>query len=265
MIFTTSDSARISYSDEGAGTPVVLVHGLGSRGAHWIFQRGELLDAGYRVIAADLRFHGDSSSTQNGHRVARLGQDIAELLTELQLNAVTLIGHSMGVSVLLAAIASIGTGPIEKVVMIDQSPRIVNDHDWSLGVRGVTWERLEAQLAGTEQWGDPTREPAMPSHVRRMLAQHPFADLFAGPHSALVTDHFVADWRDEVPLIDVPACIATGRHAPGFPLEAMQWLVNALPDARLTVYEDSGHTPHWNEPEAFNRDLLRFLQASMAV
>jgi pimeloyl-ACP methyl ester carboxylesterase len=259
--FTTADGAVIAYRDEGSGRPVVLVHALGCRGAHWAFQRQALLDAGYRVIAVDLRFHGDSAATANGHRVARLGHDVAELVTMLQLDDVMLVGHSMGASALFGTISSIGTSRIAKVVIIDQSPRMVNDRDWPLGLRLVTWDRLEGQLAGVEPWGDQAREPAMPDHVGEMLAEYPFVDHFSGEHSALVADHFVADWRDEVVRIDVPTWIATGRHAPGFPLEAMEWLADNIADARLTVYENSGHCPHWNEPDAFNADLLRFLQA----
>jgi pimeloyl-ACP methyl ester carboxylesterase len=41
----------------------------------------------------------------------------------------------------------------------------------------------------------------------------------------------------------------------------MEWFASTAPDGRLTVYEDSGHCPHWNEHSAFNRDLIEFLGA----
>jgi pimeloyl-ACP methyl ester carboxylesterase len=41
----------------------------------------------------------------------------------------------------------------------------------------------------------------------------------------------------------------------------MEWFASTAPDGRLTVYEDSGHCPHWNEYSAFNRDLIEFLRA----
>jgi pimeloyl-ACP methyl ester carboxylesterase len=56
--------------------------------------------------------------------------------------------------------------------------------------------------------------------------------------------------------------VATGRYSPSFPLEGMQWFAEALPDSSLSVFENSGHCPHWNEPEDFNRELLAFLQAA---
>lgn len=258
--FSTTDGARIAYDDRGTGQPVVLLHGLGSRGEHWSLQRPALLEAGYRVITVDLRFHGGSSATAYGHHISRLGEDVHELVAHEGLDDVVLVGHSMGVSVILALISNHGTGPIARVVLIDQSPRIMNDRSWAFGVWGVTWDRLEDQLAGRLPWGDWSREPSPPSQVRALLAEHPFTDLFHGPHAALVADHFVADWREEVPRLAVPAWVATGRTSPAYPPEAMEWLTDNLPDARLSVYDRSGHTPHLNEPEAFNRDLVAFLR-----
>ena len=259
--FLTSDGARIAYEDEGAGRPVVLVHGLGNTRAHWAFQRPALLDAGYRVVTIDLRFHGASDATTNGKRISRLGLDLLELIDAEQLTDIAAVGHSMGVSVILAAVSAGGIRSIGKAVLIDQSARIMNDDGWSLGVFGVTWDRLEAQLSGRQAWGDWQREPAAPEHLRALMAAHPFADLFSGPHAALVADHFVADWRDEVPRLVVPTLVATGATSPVYPLEAMEWLAATLPQGSLRVYEHSGHTPHLNTPTEFNHDLLEFLQA----
>lgn len=257
--FTTADGASISYDDQGSGQPLLLVHGLGSRGDHWSLQRPALLEAGYRVIAVDLRFHGASSATPTGHRISRLGADLHELLQHERLDDVVLVGHSMGVSVIFALLSLRGTASIARIVLIDQSPRIVNDANWQLGLWGMTWDRVEDHVAGGHSLGDDSREPAKPSQVRELLDQYPLTDLMAGPHAALVADHFVADWRDLVPQVAVPTWVATGASSFAYPPQTMQWLVDNLPDAHLTVYPHSGHTPHWNEPQAFNRDLLAFL------
>ena len=257
---TTSDGVRIAYTDQGAGRPVVLLHGYGCHSGHFAFQVQPLLDAGYRVIAIDLRFHGESERPQHGQRIARLAQDVAEVLAHEDVHGAILVAHSLGVSVALSYLGLHGTGAVSKVVFIDQSPRMVNDDDWAWGVRKVGWATLTAQLAGTEPWGDPSREPAISPEVGEMvMAAGGIEDFTASPYAALKIDHFVADWRDVVPTVDVPAWVVTSAHSPSFPLEGMEWMVENLPDARLSVYPDSGHCPHWNERDDFNRDLLAFI------
>jgi len=100
-----------------------------------------------------------------------MGQDVAELLAAERLDEVTLIGHSMGVSVGLAYMSLHGTGAVRDFVAIDQAPRIMNDATWAWGVRHVQWATLERQLRGQMPWSEFEREPAPPLHVQRMLAE----------------------------------------------------------------------------------------------
>ncbi|MGW9111715.1 alpha/beta fold hydrolase [Microbacterium sp. NPDC055683] len=257
--FTTSDGARIAFADVGAGRPVVLLHGMLCHRGHWALQSAALRSAGYRVITVEHRFHGHSDSPEHGHSIARLGADLMELLTALELADVSLVGHSMGVSVALAAIGLGGTARLSALVAIDQSPRIVNDESWEWGVRHVTWPLLEDQIAGRAGWSEFEREPPAPAHVEELLGSCGRMGDFTTLPRALVFDHFASDWRDVLPLVDIPALLVTGRHSPSFPLGGFEWMAATMPDAHLSVYEASGHCPHWNEPEKFNDELIAFL------
>jgi non-heme chloroperoxidase len=257
---TTSDDVVIVYTDEGVGRPVVLLHGMLCHKGHWAFQREMLLSTGFRVIAVDLRGHGESDNPEHGQRIARMGQDLAELLAAERIEDAAIVGHSMGASVALAYVSLHGSRALSHLVLIDQSPRIMNDATWQWGVRHVSWGKLEAQVAGQEPWSDFTREPPTPAHVRQMLDREgAVGDFFASP-IGLRVDHFTADWRDVMPLVEVPTWVVTAEHSPSFPLEGMQWVANSIPGARLTVYPHSGHCPHWNEYKDFNRDLASFLE-----
>lgn len=257
--FRTTDGVRLVYDDHGSGPAVLLVHGFTCRAAHWAFQREALVAAGYRTLALDLRFHGRSDSPASGQRVSRLGKDIGEWIEHLELDDVALVGHSLGVSVCLAYFDLFGTGRVRAFAAIDQSPKLVNDEAWAWGVRSVEWTNVWDAVNGRFQWGKPALEPPMPPHVGRLLAEvgSP-ADFPAGAVLQLLVDHFTADWRDVVPTINAPAWVATGRYSPSFPLEGMDWFAGTLPDSALSVFENSGHCPHWNEPEEFNRELLAF-------
>ena len=256
---TTSDGARLAYTDQGEGQPVVLVHGMLCHGGHWKFQHQVLLDAGYRVITPDLRFHGSSDRPARGQRISRLGEDLGELIVTEDLHDVLIVGHSMGFSVTLAYLSLFGTTSVAAIVGIDQSPRIINDETWQWGVRHITWPQLESQILGQVGWSDPEREPTAPPHVLQMLQEVGGIDDFFQSPLTLRFDHFTADWRDVVPTIDVPLWVVTGEHSPSFPLEGMRWVADTAPKSELTVYPNSGHCPHWNEYAAFNADLLHFL------
>jgi len=259
--FRTGDGVKLAYDDEGSGPAVLLIHGFSCKAAHWAFQREVLLEAGYRVIGIDLRLHGRSEAPTQGQRISRLGKDMRELIEHLNLASVALVGHSMGVSVSLAYFSLYGMDRVSAFVSVDQSPKILNDETWSWGLRSVEWSNLWDAVNHRVQWGDPAREPPMPPHVQQLLADAgALTEYPVGSVRPLMLDHFSADWRDVIPAIDVPSWVVTGRHSPGFPLEGMQWFADTLPNATLTVFEKSGHCPHWNEPEDFNRELLVFLE-----
>jgi pimeloyl-ACP methyl ester carboxylesterase len=67
------------------------------------------------------------------------------------------------------------------------------------------------------------------------------------------------DWRDVLPRIDVPTWVVTGRHSPFYDLDGMEWFASEVQNGSLSVFERSGHSPHLNEPDEFNKQLMKFL------
>jgi pimeloyl-ACP methyl ester carboxylesterase len=256
LTMTTSDGVRLVYDDEGEGSPVLLVHGYDGCRAHWEFQRDALLSAGHRVIAFDQRGHGASDKPQHGQRISRLGQDLRELIETLDLADVTLVGHSMGVSVSFGMFSISGTRRIRRFVAIDQSPKITNDEHWAWGVRKVAWDNVYDCVHFRADWGEPELEPPMPEGAAMGRTWQTFDH---DQVRKLLLDHMVADWRDVLPRIDVPTWVVTGRLSPYYDVEGMAWFAGEVPDASLTVFEHSGHSPHVSEADAFNQQLLEFM------
>lgn len=253
---TTSDGVTLVYDDEGEGRPVVLLHGYSGRRANWEFQREAVLEAGYRFIALDMRGHGDSEAPNHGQTMARLGQDTRELIEQLDLDDVSIVGHSMGVSVALAMFTISGFDRIDRFVAIDQSAKIVNDEEWPFGVKQVTWANAYDCVHFRAEWGTPGMEPELPAGST--MAES-WEDFDHDRMRKLLLDHFVADWRDVLPRIPVPTWVSTGRLTNFYFPEGQEWFAEQVPDSIFTCFEHSGHCPQVTQIVEFNRQLLEFL------
>ncbi|WP_273126130.1 alpha/beta fold hydrolase [Metabacillus sp. HB246100] len=85
----------ISYTDQGVGHCVVLIHGFCGDSQYWKYIVPQLV-AKNRVITVDIRGHGHSSTPKDEFEIMDLADDLDKLLTSLHIDRATLIGHSLG-------------------------------------------------------------------------------------------------------------------------------------------------------------------------
>ena len=91
---TTNDGITLRYEEAGSGKPLVCIPGWSQTAAQFKYQLSGLSDR-YRVIAVDMRGHGESDKPDNGYTIQRLAKDVQDLLVARNLTNVTLMGHSM--------------------------------------------------------------------------------------------------------------------------------------------------------------------------
>ncbi len=127
--FTTNDGVRIHYMEAGSGKLLVMIPGWSQTAAQFKHQLDGLSDR-YRVIALDMRGHGESSKPDHGYRIHRLSMDVHEFLTANNLTDVTLAGHSMGCSVIWGYWELFGNERLAKLILIDQMPMITANPIW---------------------------------------------------------------------------------------------------------------------------------------
>ena len=92
---TRVNNIEIAYDDTGSGPAVVLIHGYPFNRSMWTDQTAALVDR-FRVIALDLRGHGDSESSTGASTMKLMAQDVAALMDELSLERAVVGGLSMG-------------------------------------------------------------------------------------------------------------------------------------------------------------------------
>src|SRR5215471_11506229 len=105
---------EIHYEDHGSGDPVVMVHGYPLNGNSWERQERELLANGFRVITYDRRGFGGSSRPTVGYDYNTFAADLNDVLEQLDLSGVVLVGFSMGSGEVTRYLATYGSPRVRK-------------------------------------------------------------------------------------------------------------------------------------------------------
>ncbi|HEX8571336.1 MAG TPA: alpha/beta hydrolase [Allosphingosinicella sp.] len=256
--YTASDGARIAYSDDGEGRPLVLLHGLMADSG--FFGRQRDLSNNYRTIAIDLRGHGRTPAGREAPTIGRLAEDVADLAQALELEGAVGIGWSLGAAVLWRVLAGPASQRFAGAVVIDMTPRVLNDDGWDLGLSRETCEArshaicndFQAFAAAAGQAIFATPGPEADRAAAAFAANDPAAI------GALWKSLVEADFRPLLPSIRQPTLVVHGAQSHLYGADTAGHLVAALPNARAVAFDRSGHAPHLEQPELFNAAIREF-------
>ncbi len=271
-----SNGDTISYIKEGSGPLLVMIPGW-SQAAEQYHHQIDDFARDHTVYALDLRGHGESSNADGGYRVARLGSDLREFLVNLDLHNVTLLGHSMGCSVIWAYLDHYGTDRIDRLVLVDQAPMVTGKPGWSDEDKqtfGCLFPDTEALAGFVSAVAATDSVEGHKEIIRGMFTADISEDQLAWiaehnlkmPRAAaadLLWDHCLLDWRDVITSIDVPTLVV-GAEASIFSADSQRWIAAQNPQAEVEIFEvgDGGsHFMFVENPERFNRRVREFLSA----
>jgi len=262
---------ELYYEDHGSGAPVVLLAGWPLDSRSWEPQVHALLEAGYRVIVYDRRGFGRSSRPTEGYDFDTLADDLHQLLTKLDLHAVTLIGFSLGTGELARYIGTHGTERLKSCVFIEtlapsfaksaENPEGVDQ----AGVAGVQQAILDdrfAWLTGLvenllnldDYLGKRVSEQAVRAIWDAGADASPWATWACPPG-------WLADFSDDITKIDIPTLILHGTADRILPINGQgRRLHAALPAARYVEIDGGPHVMGVTHAAEVNRELLAFLR-----
>lgn len=294
------DGEKLYVSSVGRGAPVILLHGFGSRGVHWLPNVLPLAHR-YRFILPDLRGFGASHNADlTGRDVFETyANDLQDLLDHFELDQVILGGLSTGAFVCLNYHALHGFSRVRSYLNIEHVADSLHSVYGATGIFGDRqpefFVRFETVLNMVNEVGEDTPYWELPVEVRdhlrdevtyifRLAFNRPwnrFAISAGGRFSErLLTQLLMPIDRWSVYLvvlrafmagrniwptlkhINVPTTLMTGRHSRYFNLAGHQAMQELIPDARLVIFENSGHVPMADEPLRFQQEFTRFLQES---
>lgn len=254
---------RLAYSDTRTPPAVVLLHGFPLSREMWVQQLG-VLGANYRVIAPDLRGHGDSPAPKGTYTMDEMADDVVELLDHLGVNGpVALGGLSMGGYVALSLVLR---HPERVAALLLMDTRAGADTPEAAKGREETARQVLRDGNGDaiiqtmvpRLFGRTTREKH-PDRVEAMLAvmEKTSAQGIAGALRGMAVR---PDRRVELAGIKVPTLVMVGEDDIISPPEEVREMAAAIPSARFEVIPAAGHMAPFENPDAANRAILGFLE-----
>jgi non-heme chloroperoxidase len=269
---TTQDKTNLYFKRWGNGRPVVLIHGWPLTADTWDEVGVSLVENGYQVVAYDRRGFGRSDQPWDGYTYDRLSDDLLDLLQELRLENVTLVGFSMGGGEVArymfrhAGVRVHSTSLIASIV-----PYMLKTEDNPGGVPTEQFESIKAAIRkdraaffgtffndffGKTLMSQPAsnevlawcREQSMKASVKATLD---CVDAFG-----------TTDLRRDLPSFDVPTLILHGMADRIVPIEvSARQAAAGIRDSTLIEYPDAPHGLLVTHRERVVSDLLGFLKS----
>ena len=274
----TANGIRQHYLDAGQGAPVVLLHGFPETNFAWRFQIPVLAEH-YRVIAPDLRGYGETDKPAGGYDKRNMARDLRELLRELGIEKIALVGHDRGARV-ATRFAKDYPELVDRLVVMDNVPTRIVAREFNAAVARSYWffifnqvpDLPEALIAGREDlwlrhlFADWCYNPlaidgaAFQTYVdayRRPGALRGAMSDYRANAEDVAQDKVDADVKIACPTLSL---WGADFHAVGKMFDMAAIWAEMASDLRTLAIPACGHLPQEEQPERVNAALLEFLQ-----
>lgn len=259
----TINNLTVSYSDHGPDdAPVIIfIHGFPLNKSMWNIQV-EALKENFRVIAYDIRGHGNSDAGIDEFFIELFVIDLLRLMEKLKIEKSILCGLSLGGYIALNAV-------LKHPDRFDGL--ILNDTQCIADTPEIKENRCQAIISimknGVEQYADEiikhlfapesfTKKKNVIDAVKEMIISTP-------KQSLCNTLHALAERKetcDLLPQINIPVLIMVGKEDKITPIAAAQQMHEKILNSKLEIIQQAGHLSNLENPTAFNTHLVKFLE-----
>jgi len=276
--FRTIHGYRRAFRIAGSGPALLLIHGIGDNSTTWGPVHARLASR-FTVIAPDLLGHGQSDKPRADYSVAAYANGMRDLLGVLDVERVTVVGHSLGGGVamqfayqfpqLVDRLILVGAGGVTRDVNIALRLAAL-----PMGGEALALLRLPGVMPALRAVGRAMGIVLAPTGVGRDIPNllRILADLPEPTASSAFTRTLraVVDWRGQVvTMLDrcyltesVPVQLIWGEQDLVIPVAHARMAHAAMPGSRLEVFAKSGHFPFHDDPDRFIEVVESFIDST---
>jgi pimeloyl-ACP methyl ester carboxylesterase len=245
---------KTAFFRKGSGRTVMFLHG--DRGGSVWLDMLEELSKKYDVIAPHHPGFGESDTPEWFKNVHDLAYFYLEFMREMDLNDVHIVGQGIG-GWIAAEIAIRSTERIKSITLVSsygirlKGVQLADIFLWNreettrhLFHDGSIADRILEQSFSEEDFDQFTKD-------KEGAARIGFAPRFLDPH--------LEKWLNRV---RVPVLIIWGRHDQLLPVDYAEYWASKLPDARVEIFESSGHLPYVEDEGKFLETVEKFIEGA---
>ena len=251
------------------GRPLLLVHGFAAAKEDWAEHMDDFAALGFHAVAPDLRGHGTSDHPKGleNYTFGTVGDDLIRLAEALDWQSFVLFGTSIG-GAIAQMVALTFPHRVEALILMN-TPHTALDNvdpaDIALGQQVVAEGGLALLKQAQDGRDDPTGTPA---HTRMVATRPGYAEygdrklLACSPDMwrALVGEIFSQrDRLGQLATLEIPTLVIAGAQDAVFRPHCER-IAAAMPNARLAVIDDAGHSPNYENPDGFWKAVSTFLK-----
>ncbi len=260
---------QIYYEDLGIDNPLVFISGWPFTHQMWEYQLTPLREIGFRCIAYDRRGFGKSDQSLNNYDYNTLAGDLKNLLDELNLNNVTLVGFSMGGGEIIRYCSKYNCEKVGKIILVSCIvPYMLKTEDNPDGVPSQQFVEFDQQIRKDR--------PAFLADFGKQFygvnfIKHPVSSAilewtnslgFAASQKAMLDcmESFAqTDFRSELDTVKVPTLIIHGDNDKTVPIKATsEQAASMIGGSVYKVYPGAPHGLFYTHKDILNRDIISF-------
>lgn len=250
---------KVHYAEQGHpdGEAIVLVHGW----PHSWYSFSPvlaMLPARYHAVAFDQRGFGNSERPACCYGIDDLAADLVVFLDAVGLRRASLVGHSLG-SFIARRVAETRPERVARLALISSAVTAANKVLVAAQASLRTLQNPVPPEVARQFQASTAYRPLPEAFLERLVAES--RKLPARLWREVLDGVLAFDDAADLDRITAPTLVIWGEHDARFPREEQERLVAAIPDARLLVYPQTGHSPNWERPERVARDLDAFMRA----
>ena len=256
------NNVTVSYSDHGAenAPAIILIHGFPFNKSMWNGQIEALKD-NFRVIAYDIRGHGNSEPGIDEFFMELFVNDLLHFMDVLKIDKAILCGLSLGGYIALNAVLKF---PDRFDALILNDTQCIADTPEIKETRCTAIIRIKEK--GVEQYADEIIKKLFASESfikkRNIIAEVKEMIINTPKLTLSNTLHALAERKEtctRLPEIKIPVLIMVGKEDKITPIAAAQQMHELIKDSHLQIIPHAGHVTNLENPTTFNSQLVNFL------